>query len=92
MIKREQISDPDALLRSERDEYRAWAEGTVYGYVIEEKVTWSPLDPAHDRYPPMDTWETVDSCWGFYGYAYAAEEAREAFTSYASVTRVGLNA
>ena len=45
-------------------EYRAWCEGDVWGWVTEKRVTWTAED---DEYGDRDTWETVDSCWGYYG-------------------------
>jgi len=45
-------------------EYRAYAEGDVWGWVVEKRVTWHADDPdCGDR----ETWEHVDSCWGYYG-------------------------
>lgn len=45
-------------------EYRAWCEGDVWGWVVEKRVTWHADDEdIEDR----DTWEPVDSCWGYYG-------------------------
>lgn len=75
VIEREGIADPMACLKAERDEYRAWAEGDVWGYVIERRVTWTLMD-ADDE---MHTWEHEESCFGFYGLEYAEESASEAF-------------
>jgi len=58
--------------------YRAWCEGDVYGYVVERNVTWHREDDPNET---MQTWESEDSCWGFYGYKYAKESALEAFKS-----------
>jgi hypothetical protein len=56
-------------------EYRAYVEGDVWGYVVEKQVHWS----TEDEFPDRDSWETVDSCFGFYGRAeYFKTEAREA--------------
>lgn len=44
------------------------------GYVIQERTTWRTDDGRN-----MDTWETVDSCWGFYGWDYAEQTARDTF-------------
>lgn len=60
------------------DEYRAWCEGDVYGYIIEREVTWVRADMPDSR-DTMTTWEEVDSCWGFYGWEQAEESAAEAF-------------
>jgi hypothetical protein len=57
-------------------EYRAYAEGDVWGYVVERQVTWHA-----DDYDDRDSWEPVDSCWGFYGHDYARQSALEALAS-----------
>lgn len=59
------------------DEYRAWCEGDVYGYIIEREITWVGRENIPDI---MTTWEEVESCWGFYGWEQAEESAAEAFT------------
>ena len=61
-------------------EWRAYCEGDVYGYVIEQRATWRRDGSTETR----ESWETVDSCWGFYGHKYAEEAAREAFDSLAA--------
>jgi hypothetical protein len=64
------------------DEYRAYIEGECYGYVLEELVTWT-RDSARSYAPEertRETWEELDSCWGFYGSEYIEEEARRVFT------------
>lgn len=57
------------------DEYRAWCEGECYGYVVEKNVLWRKDEDPDET---MESWEDVDSCWGFYG-DYAKEAAIEAF-------------
>jgi len=59
---REHVGAPEGSV--DMSEYRAWCEGDVWGYVVEENVTWHADDP---DYGDMSTWEHVDSCWGFYG-------------------------
>ncbi|XVV02783.1 hypothetical protein ACQPW3_36360 [Actinosynnema sp. CA-248983] len=61
------------VLTAERDEYRTWARGEAVGYVIEKQVTWT-----NPEFGETDTWEEVDSCWGFYDPEYAEEEAQRA--------------
>ncbi|MFF4701068.1 hypothetical protein [Streptomyces chattanoogensis] len=73
---------PEAYLDAERTEYEAWAEGDVYGYIVEEAVDWLRAD-ADDT---MSTWEEVDSCWGHYGYGWAAAQARAALEAHTSKT------
>lgn len=54
-------------------EYEAYCEGDVWGYVLEKRVHWTTDE---EEVSDRDTWEETDSCWGYYGYDYAAEEAR----------------
>jgi hypothetical protein len=66
----------DALLRAERDEYRAWAEGDVWGWEVQRSVSYQRTDgqPGGEH----SHWEHVDSCGGYYGRKYAEQQAREA--------------
>lgn len=78
-----EVPDPRATLEASRDEYRAWASGEVYGYIIEEAVDWRRVDGKDDN--GMTTWQEVDddgSCWGLIGYQYAEEEARREFAAF----------
>lgn len=54
------------------DEYKAWAEGDCWGWMIEQNVAWH----TEDDFPDHDSWEHVDSCWGYFG-DYAREAALE---------------
>jgi len=45
-----------AMLEAYANEYRAYAEGEVYGIVLEQKCN------------SCQQWEQTDSVWGFYGY------------------------
>lgn len=79
--------EPKRVIESEIDEYRKWAGGEVYGFIIEKNVTWIPKDAEDREDPELDDetteWEHVDSCWGHIGREYAEEAAREAFAPYA---------
>lgn len=66
---------PEAYLDAERAEYQAWADGEVYGYVIEEAVRWVRADAPRETHTD---WREVDSCWGHYGFEWAISAAREA--------------
>lgn len=46
------------------DEWKAWCEGEVYYYVVEKDTEWSRVGDGREH---MHTWETVDSCGGYYG-------------------------
>ncbi|MFE7479994.1 hypothetical protein [Streptomyces sp. NPDC057552] len=71
----------EAYLDAERAEYEAWADGEVYGYIVEQIVDWVRADGQDDA---MTTWEEIDSCWGHYGYEWATAEAKRAFTLHAN--------
>lgn len=72
-------ADPMAILGGERDEYRAWAEGSVYGYQIEQRIVWHKAD--HEDADTMVTWECIDGVGGYYGWEDAESEARSALES-----------
>lgn len=74
-----EVGDPKAVLAAIRDEYRSWASGDVYGYVIEEAVDWRRAD---GRDGDKSTWEVVNDCWGLVGYEYAEKEARREFAEF----------
>ena len=63
----------EECLRGELEEFNRWMAGDCYGIVVQAKVTWTPSDP---HYEERETWETVDSCWGFIGEEWAVEAAR----------------
>lgn len=60
-------------------EVRAWADGDVWGVVVEKRVTWSTDEELDD----MDTWEEVEAVWGYYGHEWAEQEAREQYEAFA---------
>jgi len=60
-----------------RETWEQHRDGDVYGYVVEERQVWT-----NARGDEMETWEHVDSCWGFYGYEYAEQEARAALAAH----------
>lgn len=65
------ITDLDRLGSEDYlSEIRAWATGDVYGYIVEKYDDES------------EEWEATDdgTCWGLYGYDWAAQAAREALT------------
>lgn len=70
---------PENSLKGARAEWEAYRDGDVCGYVIEREERWLATSFEGERY----TWESEDSCFGYYGRAWAEEAAREAFAHYA---------
>jgi hypothetical protein len=66
----------------EHTEWRAWADGDVYGVVVENRHTGTTLwdDGGIDE---VEQWRQVDSLWGLYGHDYATGTARELLTDHA---------
>jgi hypothetical protein len=60
-------------------DWRAYCEGEVYGYAIEERATWRRTGRAGTGSEAMQTWELVDTRWGHYGTDHAEQAARHAF-------------
>ena len=62
------------IISSERETYRQWAEGEVYGVVLERRVTYvRVIDSDSDTLPTdvdwnetRDEWDEVESIWGCY--------------------------
>jgi hypothetical protein len=71
----------EGYIEAEMEEYEAWASGDVWGFVVEERADWTRDDDEDEH---MQTWEHVDSCFGFYGRTYARSQAREALDFYAA--------
>lgn len=78
-IAKEDLTDPEATLKAERNEWDLWSNCEVYGYVIEKETTWVKKD---DPTSTMVTWECEDSCYGFFGFQNVEEEARAIFATY----------
>ena len=53
-------------LHAEHETYEMWLNGDVFGYTIMD----------------METGEDVESCWGFYGFDYCLEQAKEIALAY----------
>jgi hypothetical protein len=63
------------------DEMQAWRDGEVYGWILEERVEWVRKDQEGEvagECDEVETWEHLDSCWGYYGRAWAEQNALEA--------------
>jgi hypothetical protein len=76
--------DREKLAEGSLTEILAWANGEVYGYILERKVTGRKVYDGQDinDAEPFEEWQEVESCWGFYGWDYAEEEAKSIFKSY----------
>lgn len=62
------------VIKSERETYRQWANGEVYGVIFERRATYvRVIDSDSDTLPSdvdwnetRETWEQVESLWGCY--------------------------
>jgi len=55
------------VIENERETYEKWADGEVYGVVLERTATWVKLGEHGEATEEMrDDWEHVDSLWGCY--------------------------
>ena len=80
--------DRGELAKGSLDEVMAWANGEVFGFIVERRVKTSTIRTDAVTGDVLGTvegeaWEEVDSCWGFYGRESAEDAATEAFDSYA---------
>lgn len=85
------VLDPAKLSEGCLTEVIAWANGEVYGYIVEKKFETvktfiDPVTRVEEREVEDEEWIEVEygSCWGFYGYDYAKEAALEALENYES--------
>lgn len=69
------------VLEAEAHEYDAWARGEVFGIEIIRDFELDGEDVEYREDIPEDV-ETLDSCWGFIGYEWAEEGAREMLAPY----------
>jgi len=76
-----EVSDPAKALKEERDEYREWAAGETYGYIIEGSAKWDRRDGVGE----LTTWGEVDSSYGYIGFDYARETALAALDQHVTV-------
>jgi hypothetical protein len=69
------LTNAEAMIEYEVREFGQWANGEVYGYVV-ERAHCDAADCPHD--------EEVESCWGFIGDSdYAMSEGKEVAASFA---------
>ncbi len=76
--------DRSKLAVGSLSEIMAWANGEVYGWIVERKLATyttykDPTTGETVRETESEDWEIMDSCWGFYGDEYAREAATEEF-------------
>jgi len=69
--------------RGEVEEYELWADGEVYGYVLEEATVVTTTTVRKSDGKPVshgmyEDWRVIESVWGFYGQDEAEREGREA--------------
>lgn len=74
-----EVTDPEARLRGDIAEYQSWADGEVYGYIVEEAADWVRKDGEPGS---MTTWDTVEDLWGLIGFEFAQESARTALDNH----------
>jgi hypothetical protein len=74
-VSAEQLQAEDYL-----EEIRAWAEGSVYGWIVEKQRPWTKTY-ADGETEQGSSWEQVESCWGYYGREYAEQAALEALAA-----------
>jgi hypothetical protein len=78
-------------------EFRAWAEGDVWGYTVEQKihvVSHKQITTPEGKMTELDYeyyewYPTDESCWGYYGHEYATEQGKLAFEHYREMSTVG---
>lgn len=58
----------EKVIEQEQETYRQWAEGEVYGVILERSETWCRIlsDGTADRLDTRNEWDEVDSLWGCY--------------------------
>ena len=65
------------ILTGEVELYDQYLRGECYGYIVEEKVHWTSEDDDE-----MDTWEHLESCWGYYSDKFGDELLYEIAVDY----------
>ncbi len=67
-------------------DWRAYCEGDVYGYIIEQRTLWARVDAPHRASDIRESWEPIDSQWGLYGRQYAENCAIQRLNDFAPTT------
>jgi hypothetical protein len=68
---RSKVEQEAEVIRQEQEVYRQWADGEVYGVILERAVTWAKLNADGQldeaaEYETREEWEHVASLWGCY--------------------------
>lgn len=85
---REHVPDIEKAVETEVEVYDSYLQNDVYGIRVERRVitTVTKRDPLTDELVDEDeyddTWDEVDSCWGFIGRKWAEAEAKETLAGY----------
>lgn len=64
-------------LNGEVETYDQYLRGDIWGYVVEKSKVYTAEDGDQ-----ILQWETVDSCWGFFGYEEAESEGQAMLESF----------
>lgn len=86
--------DEEAIITCLVEELGRWMNGEVYGYIIERLVYWTKNyhDENGEELPRWlelpsvesgEEWIEEDSCWGYIGYEWAEQEAKNILDTYA---------
>jgi hypothetical protein len=70
--------DEEKVISSWVETFGQWINGEVYGWVSENLVTGSKVydDEGHED-EAFAEWDEDESCWGYIGFDYACQAARE---------------
>ena len=67
------------IAKGSLDEVMAWANGEIYGFIVEKKVEGiKSFDDEDIDDEDFTEWREVDSCWGHYGRDWAEQAAKSA--------------
>lgn len=59
-------NDASEIIKAERSVYQKWADGEVYGVILERRVEWKPVSETDQPRGLKTTWEEDESIWGCY--------------------------
>lgn len=81
------VLDRQTLAEGSLNEIMAWANGEVFGFIVERKVKAVTTRTDYATGEPLpsvefEEWDEVDACWGFFGRESAVEAAIESFDHY----------